>query len=117
MSPPTETSRYPATHWTRLFYRDLDAPWRDAGAGEALPAVPERRGDAARAPFGARALVVTGAMLLGAFVSLYLDASGLARNVSDHRPGGVQPANDRCDRPETDATSRRTPLPPSLAIA
>lgn len=117
MSPPIEPSRYLATHWTRLLYRDLDAPWREASEDGESTAEPRLGASSGGAAFGARTLTVAAAVLLGAFASLALGVSGLDRRFAHDGDAQVQPACARSGGPETGTASRRAPMPPSPTFA
>lgn len=117
MSSSNPTSPQVATHWTRLFYRDLDAPWREASEDGESTAEPRFGASSGGAAFGARTLTVAAAALLGAFASLALGVSGLDRRFAHDGDAQAQPACVRSGGPETGTASRRAPLPPSPTFA
>lgn len=96
------------THWTRVLYHDLRAPWRDA---EARAEAPRREAPAPRTP------LVAGALLLGFYVALYLAVSGVLRIFADIDAVMAYPARGAADHPESASAPARTAMPPSPPYA
>ncbi len=95
------------THWTRVLHVDLRAPWRDAGAHAEAP---RREAPAPRTP------LVTGALLLGFYVALYLAISAVLRIFADVDAVLAHPARG-ADRPESASAPARTATPLSRPVA
>lgn len=104
------------THWTRLLYRDLEAPWHEA-QGDGREARESRGRGVERPAYVPSTPARAGAFLLGVYVVVYLAVAGFVHLVAQEEAVVAHPEGGSIVRPESASTPPREATPPHPRFA